>query len=171
MASITEFSGGRWRAQVYKGGIRKSKVCPTRRLAEAWAEHVEGLLTKSPDMDGADVRTLLPGLPRRVMEAAAAIPHDHRQILDASVPIPAAGGIYFLIRADEVVYVGQSVDMLHRIARHKREGKRFDRYACIECPKEDMDRLECLYISAFVPYDNMSLGNLSADESVIGFYG
>ncbi|WP_144055614.1 hypothetical protein [Octadecabacter antarcticus] len=32
---------GRWRAEVLKGGVRKSKVCDTKRAAQDWADQAE----------------------------------------------------------------------------------------------------------------------------------
>lgn len=171
MASITEFKDGRWRAQTYRNGIRKSKVCETRAIAEAWAAAVEGMaekrdITTFSMQERLDLKltALITGVPRRVLEANAAIPYSHSQILDAAIPITMPCGVYFLIKGDEVIYVGQSVVMLHRIARHWREGREFDGYACIQCKPEEMDRLEALYIAAFAPYLNTTFGNVAAGK-------
>jgi hypothetical protein len=59
-------------------------------------------------------------------------------------------GVYFLIDNDEVVYVGQSVNIFSRISQHKID-KKFDRYAFIPCSKENLDKLESLYIHFLRP--------------------
>ncbi len=72
-------------------------------------------------------------------------------------------GIYLLIRCDEVVYVGQSRNLLPRILMHV-EGsdavncpKLFDSFAYIECEPSELDHLERHWIGVFDPIDNRSL--------------
>lgn len=164
MAYIREFRS-KWRAEVQKHGQRLTKVCDTQEDAKLWAEAAEATLNSqkrrySPREVfvslGADLVTMVP---RGVLEASREIPHPLFDILAAAVPTRRSSGIYFLMREGEVVYVGQSVDVLHRIARHRREGKHFDAYSYMECEAADLDRLERLYIRALVPEDNMSFGN------------
>jgi hypothetical protein len=95
-----------------------------------------------------------------VLDACRQLPHSKIDVLEAAIPTAKASGVYFLIRDREVVYVGQSRDVLHRVARHRRDGKAFDAFSYIECDLKDMDRLEVLYIKAFVPPENVSFGNL-----------
>lgn len=71
-------------------------------------------------------------------------------------------GVYFLIRNDEVVYVGQSRNILARVIQHA-EGedsflpdKVFDSYWFIECAEPDLDGLERKWIEFFDPIDNCS---------------
>lgn len=52
MASIIKH-GKRWRALVAKGGVRKSKVLPTRREAQDWAARQEYTLTHAPEIASA----------------------------------------------------------------------------------------------------------------------
>lgn len=78
---------------------------------------------------------------------AGAVPKDH-----------AFCGIYFLIRADRIVYVGQSRNMPVRVHQHKADrGKRFERYAMHVCPPRLLDRLERYYILRFQPEYNLDL--------------
>lgn len=66
-------------------------------------------------------------------------------------------GIYFLLKDDAVVYVGQSISVLTRLGEHKRDqGKDFNRVYVIECPPESMARLEAMYIDKFKPIYNVS---------------
>lgn len=66
-------------------------------------------------------------------------------------------GVYFLIKDDEIIYIGQSINIAHRIASHR--DKDFDSMAFIGCLKTDLDVLESLYILAYRPKLNGSLGN------------
>lgn len=165
MASIVPYRGDRWRVFIEKRGIRKGKTFKTREDAEAWVAEIESLDAK--DLRGYFAAktydlahtALTTKIPPRVLEANHAIPFKHDEILGAGILSSMASGIYFLIRGQEVVYVGQSLDMLHRIARHRREGRAFDRYACLECKPEKLDELESHYIAAFAPRDNLTFGN------------
>lgn len=156
---------GKWRAEVQKHGHRLTKSCVTREDAQAWADAAEASLDAKKKRFaprdqfvnlGADLVTMVP---RCVLEAAREAPHSLIDILEAAVPTTHAPAIYFLMRNGEVTYVGQSIDVLSRIARHRREGRQFDAYSYMECPREDLDRLERVYIRALVPEDNMSFGN------------
>lgn len=66
-------------------------------------------------------------------------------------------GIYFLISDGEVVYVGQSIDVLNRIAQHKaKQIVKFDRFTLIECSRDDLNRLERIYIQRLRPRCNVA---------------
>ena len=104
---------------------------------------------------------LVTSVPKRTLEALQQVPHPKSSILDAAIPLPTNIGVYFLIRDGDVVYVGQSVNVLDRISKHRREGKVFDSFAFMECQASHLDRYEQMYIEAFVPELNKSLGNAS----------
>ena len=59
-------------------------------------------------------------------------------------------GVYFLVKDNRVVYVGQSVQISARLADHAKT-KNFDSYAFIRCDKEKLNVLESLYIHALSP--------------------
>lgn len=87
-----------------------------------------------------------------------------------SQPLPAAisgvrhlreydlGGpchVYFLIDGDEVVYVGQSRDLTHRIETHlKDERKKFDRVLTLECDRRSLLATESHFIRLLRPRYN-----------------
>ena len=71
------------------------------------------------------------------------------EIARAALPWAKASGVYFLLDGDEVVYVGQAVNVYSRIGQHT--DKRFDRYAFVPCAVEVLDRLESLYIHCLRP--------------------
>lgn len=69
-------------------------------------------------------------------------------------------GVYFLFKADIVVYVGKSTDIITRVKSHKysfrqNEAKDWDSFSYIETSKEDMDLWERLLINKFNPLYNM----------------
>lgn len=70
-----------------------------------------------------------------------------------------ACGIYFLIKDDEIVYIGQSVNIASRLSQHT--NKDFDRMSFILCNKSELNILETLYILAYQPKLNgvMPCGN------------
>lgn len=163
MAYIRPYRG-KWRAEIEKHGQRLSKLVASEQDAKLWAQATEARLDAESSRyrrgslvaNGPDIVTLVP---RCVLDASREIPHSQAIVLAAAIPMILASGIYFLLRKGEVIYVGQSVDVLHRIARHRREGRTFDAFSYMECDPEDLDRLETLYIKAFVPVENLTFGN------------
>lgn len=168
MAYICKHGSDRWRAQVYKHGVRTSKIHPTREAAEEWANLMEMSVPDKRELMKLeatdDSPALVAPIPRVVLSAIRAAPVQPMHIVMATVPCRRASGVYFLFVDGEVVYVGQSVDMLGRISRHRREGKKFDAFGMIECEKKDMDELERVYIRAFVPEWNLTMGGRQATE-------
>lgn len=163
MAYIRQWRG-KWRAEVQKHGQRRSKVADTEQEVREWARHLEAEIAATAKRYKPRVVPVGPDLvtmvPRLVLDACRLLPHSKIDVLEAAIPTARASGIYFLIREQEVVYVGQSQDVLNRVSRHRRDGRKFDAFSYIECAAEDMDRLEVLYIKAFVPAENVSFGNL-----------
>lgn len=162
MAHIKQHGTG-WRVEIYKHGHRLSKKWATREEADAWAKETEERLGKRKTGEArvlpGDAPQLMTGVPLSVLKARTQIPYYEAQIVSSSIPTRMASGVYFLLRGENVIYVGQSVDVLHRIARHRREGRMFDAFAYIECVAADLDRLESSYIKALVPEENWSFGN------------
>jgi len=163
MAHISKAASG-WRAQVARLGTRISKTFPERAQAEAWA-HVQErriLDTKFRNRLAHLEEDLASIFPRRVLEAIAAAPVCHADILGGAIPAPDICGVYFLIRAGEIVYVGKSQNVLLRLAKHRNNGKKFDAYNVFHCKQEELDRYERLYITALMPIENGSLGCVDA---------
>ena len=79
-------------------------------------------------------------------------------------------GIYFLIKNDAIVYVGQSTNIFNRVGDH--EGvKDFDRFTYVECEKNDLTILETKYINNFKPkYNFDSNGRLCLPTSLKNLY-
>jgi len=91
-------------------------------------------------------------IPRHSTKASEAGPWllSEREILGASAKLPEQVGVYFLIRGNRVVYVGQTTSLYARLAQHQKE-KEFDRFSHIPCAAEDLDALEALYIHVLKP--------------------
>jgi excinuclease UvrABC nuclease subunit len=71
---------------------------------------------------------------------------------------PKITGVYFLIKGSEIVYVGQSVDIMNRIAQHSKDVlKDFDSFSILECPTELLLTIEAHLIYKFRPRLNTSL--------------
>jgi hypothetical protein len=80
-----------------------------------------------------------------------------------------ACGVYFLVHAGAVVYVGQSINVYARVHSHRQEGfKVFDSFAFTPCEREELDMLESLYIHALCPsgQGRSTHGNLAAPYSM-----
>lgn len=159
MASIMN-RGSTWRAQVFVKGKRTSKTFSTESDARAWASGLEAKLKKRSDLETLiSVGAGLPGFPRRIIEAMRDIPLGREEIIQGAISSSVVCGIYFLIRDEEIVYVGQSTNTLRRVARHVDDGRKFDYFTIVPCKREDLDRMEHTYITALYPDENMTLGN------------
>lgn len=76
------------------------------------------------------------------------------EIIALSRPRPkAVSGVYFLIRHNQIIYIGQAVNIPIRIAVHARRIM-FDRYHSIECALSRLDAVERAYIRKFRPLLN-----------------
>lgn len=69
-------------------------------------------------------------------------------------------GVYFLLKGDQIVYVGQSININERIRTHEKI-KDFDKFTYVGCEKENLNEIEAKYILKFKPiYNYDSLGRL-----------
>ena len=160
MAHFSITKNGKFRAQIERNGIRQSKVFDAEEEAKIWAEKIEArilkrkkLLSLVSDVAGqpSELRGLLPS---RVIRALSDVPYMHDEILEAAIPCKSLVGVYFLIKDEQIVYVGQSVDVLRRISRHRDNDILFDSFTIVFCEKGEMDGLEAKYIDAFLPKYN-----------------
>lgn len=67
-----------------------------------------------------------------------------------------ACGVYFLIKDNEIVYIGQSINIASRVTQHR--DKAFDSVSYVACHRNELDILESLYILAYQPELNGSIG-------------
>lgn len=65
--------------------------------------------------------------------------------------------VYCLYENEEVVYVGQTVNLQLRVKNHKSDGKTFSRYSCIPCKPSEMSDLEATLIVKHNPKYNWTL--------------
>jgi hypothetical protein len=84
---------------------------------------------------------------------------DGEQIAKLALPWERSTGVYFLVQGEEVVYVGQSVNIYSRISQHS--DKKFEKYAFVPCEADHLDKLESLYIHTLKPRLN---GNANIQE-------
>lgn len=70
--------------------------------------------------------------------------------IDVTERSQARCGVYFLRKADVIVYIGQSTNVYSRVATHERD-KDFDSVTFVPCAKEQLDDLEGFYIRLIKP--------------------
>jgi hypothetical protein len=130
---------------------RRERVAREQAIREEAKQHVLGLKDEIKALEAklADLRKL------EVMNAASCaltgktlLPEE--EIVKAALPWDGLSGVYFLIANDEVIYVGQSVNVYARLSQHAC-GKYFDHYAFIRCKPDILDKLESLYIHCLRP--------------------
>jgi hypothetical protein len=63
-----------------------------------------------------------------------------------------SGGVYFLIKQERVIYIGQATNLLARLASH--QVRDYDSVGFIPAPAELLDELEGYWIAAFHPEHN-----------------
>ncbi|MBB5509543.1 GIY-YIG nuclease family protein [Paraburkholderia atlantica] len=161
MASVIKH-GKVWRVQIKVGKTRASNTFSTEDAAREWGRALETKLRKRAELkELLDVGASLPNFPGRIVQAMLDSPLSPEQIIAAAIPTSVICGVYFLIRGERIVYVGQSKNVLRRIARHMDDGREFDRFSVSPCNEHELDGLERTYITALYPDENMSLGNVS----------
>lgn len=73
------------------------------------------------------------------------------------MPVEDGCGVYFLIRASSITYVGKTTSLLQRLHKHHRSGRKFDSFSFIACSPEHLDELESIYIALLLPQENSML--------------
>jgi len=142
---------------------------PLFRLSEAKDWVTRNLLRNRAGVDLPIVHVHHPVAP--LHEVPPAIAMMSGRLL--GMTFPQLSGVYFLIRAGEVVYVGQSRDVAQRVATHCKRARGFDRALVLPVPEEDLDAIEGAFIRALSPPWNGQKGppcsaeaRVSADECV-----
>lgn len=74
---------------------------------------------------------------------------SEEEIVNAKVRPSIICGVYFLIKNNRVVYVGQSTDVANRVPAHG--DKDFDRVSAININRAMLDVVESLYIHCMEP--------------------
>jgi hypothetical protein len=74
------------------------------------------------------------------------------QIVSEAYPLGSYPGVYFLLHGTTIVYIGKSLDVEYRIGQHRAQKKiSFDAVYTIECPADEISRLEARYIRTLKP--------------------
>ncbi len=81
-------------------------------------------------------------------------------LVDTHDPINCFPCIYFLIKDEEIVYVGKTVDLMMRISSHLKT-KDFDSFNYMVCDKCDLNKLETYYVLKYSPVYNKIIPNTS----------
>jgi|TARA_R110000824_G_scaffold55225_1_gene152250 hypothetical protein len=115
-----------------------SELVQTRKALEKKVKTLKSAVTHT-----FDSRVISESLTGKAMVHAS-------EIVAQSVPYENQCGVYFLVKSDRVVYVGQSIKIGARITEHSKT-KDFDAYAYISCSKDKLDVLESLYIHTLNP--------------------
>lgn len=161
MAHIAEYIGRKrrcWRVQLYVLGRRSSRTFRTEALARAWADREEARIEGMPQLRAKlEEHQILPLLPFKFREAVQKANFTEGEILACAFPVDLNSGIYFLIREGVIRYIGQTTKVLQRIAKHRREGKRFDSFSFIPCLPEHLAELEKTYICLLMPDENQKM--------------
>lgn len=146
-------------------------MCRTREECELWARATEARLFAKVGKDARSqnyftvISDLVTLAPTGELNPAQELPHSVTDLLASAIPTNRASGVYFLIEKGEVTYIGQSSNVLSRIDKHRQNGRPFDAFTYMECPKQDLDHLEALYIQALKPRGNISAGRRRAKQA------
>jgi len=159
MASFQKVDKG-WRVQICIDGIRESATFSSKFDAKAWATERSVILrrAKKPDIDHwiADSRRLFVEFSDLLSES---------DILSKAKKPEDVSGVYFLIRDEKIVYVGQSKCVYARLETHKKE-KDFDKVTIVKCAQDKLKPLEELYIRKFQPPLNIASLNKLTDVEI-----
>lgn len=150
--------GKKWRVQTYVQGKRTSQTFKTEALARAWADRFEARVDGMPQLRKVlSEHQILPLLPKKFREAMEKANYTEGEIVASAFPMEADIGIYFLIRSGEVVYIGQTTNVLARVLKHRQLGKKFDSFSFIPCLPEHLNELERTYICLMMPDENQKM--------------
>ena len=139
------------KASAAKGlATRRANIASRNAEKKAAIEYEKGLIEQISDLQ-KKTRELQPTLPMNSAHEKLTGMRFLRaeDIARVASPWENSIGVYFLLDGNDVVYIGQSVNVYVRISSHA--GKKFDRYAFIPCSIEALDRLESLYIHLLRP--------------------
>lgn len=155
MASIRKRNGN-WSAEVRRRGIYQTATFSEREDAEAWAFSVEQSIIKRKHA-------------KLIQKKFAPFPTDrlmgHSEIVGHSDAYSDTCGVYFLIQAGRVVYVGKSITCHVRIYEHKKNGRQFTHYFILPCTTDQAALLESCYILELCPEQNRGLdGELTISD-------
>lgn len=165
MASITK-ERNKFRVHLAVSGHRESKVFNTKSEANLWAKvRTSELISKF----GAHSKpkNLIPPNKR---EKRTKLPASDKEIFSNKIELGILCGIYFLLKDQQVVYVGQSTNIFCRVADHLLS-KEFDSFSYFECDRKDLTDFEAAYINKYKPKLNVVIPRIKFENSIIGALG
>ena len=117
---------------------------------------IKGAEPKPPSDSGTEFYSKLIGNRIKVKSEPLITNKQHTRLLllAGAAPVYRGPGIYFLFNGQELVYVGQSVNVADRIGNHARSEKEFDSVATIKCAIDKLDETEASYIAHLKPTTN-----------------
>lgn len=155
MASIYQMKSGSWRVDLCINKHRKAKTFKREADARSWADaHEQGMVGIDLQRRLIKDHKIAAFLPEKYLEAVDKANYSHAEILMHAMPANKHCCIYFLIKHAKVKYVGQTVNLYHRLAQHVRGGNDFESYSFIPCEKDQLDELEQIYINLLMPVGN-----------------
>ena len=95
-------------------------------------------------------------LVEKIKTLTGSIVLSEKQIVSGASKVGELSGVYFLIKDDKVIYVGQSVNVFSRVSSH--EVKDFTHVSWVPCEIGGLDALESLYIHTLRPDLNSKNG-------------
>lgn len=112
------------------------------------------------------VKQVKPRLHPRDLQGNLEMLRDADKLLDARQPLVASSGVYLLFDGDEVVYVGQSTDLMRRILAHQyNRAMQFDSYVALRLPAENISYYEAMTIRHHRPRYNLAMPLLPAETA------
>jgi hypothetical protein len=105
-----------------------------------------------------------------IKKSVKGVKEIHAIVNDTAVEIDLiniACGVYFLLKQDEIVYIGQSVDCFSRVLSHMKDtSKDFNRACYFPVCREELDDIEETLIALFKPKQNRRGINNHSDDSL-----
>lgn len=143
--SVRESLSG-WIAVVDDGGRHRRRTFKTQYEAEVWAKSVSEALNHRLQLKNINEHAEK-WLPDYVQPSL-----DADTIAACATLFRLVSGVYFLLRDGEIVYVGESGDIMRRLSDHFKDAeKMFDSYHVLECNEAVRKSLEAQYIAKFLP--------------------
>lgn len=140
--------------------LRHKREERERLVLERWRQRKQ-IRALRPLLEGEVTRARPVGSPGRNPRSwkqcrITAIERFRQMLFAAARDIPdgcAQPGVYVLFRGKEIVYIGQSLNVLQRIGEHGRT-KQFNAACFLPCKPKDLLTAERLLLDLFVPPDN-----------------
>lgn len=90
----------------------------------------------------------------------------HAAVNEAAVKIEKACGVYFLLKENEIVYIGQSINCFSRVSSHTNDAtKDFNRVCYVPVNSDELNAIEEILIAIFKPKHNRAGVTVHFDES------